>query len=308
MNKNYKNLEKSIIIAVDNGVDITLDEIKSKYSEYHRYWHNMNHLLYVIDSIFDLFYDNKINKKELDILVISALFHDIVYNTKKNNNEEKSVEYLKDKLNIKYNKEVIDKSIEIILNTKEHDSKEHLCKIFNKIDTSILESSFIDMLDWEIKVYKEYNWVDWDTYKKKRIEFLLNNIKNHETNVINIKNLIDFINKKELKIGICYFEIDKMPTIGDYIKYIRKINKLFDKIIILVVYNNENYDINKIKDYSIAKDIGFEYKSLNSKYIFMTIKTMKGDVVLVKNHLLINNYDKLIQDGIDKREIRTIYI
>lgn len=74
------------------------------------------------------------------------------------------------------------------------------------------------------------------------------------------------------------------------------------------MYNDDNYDVNKIKEYSIIKDIGFEYKVLNSKYIFMLMKNMQGDIVIVKNHTLINNYDKIIQHGIDKREIRTIYI
>ena len=308
-----KLLNNAVIIANKFGFDLTLDEIAARYSEDHRFWHTLKHLYDMLDGIEDIFLDKKINTKEYEILIMSAIFHDIIYDTKRTDNEEKSVDYMMSKLikkNLSWSQnEDIKKITTIILNTKTHDSKESLSKKFNKLDTLILDSQFIDMLDWENKIYKEFKWVGWKQYKKKRIQFLLRSIKDHTHNVINIKNLIDYINNKILKIGICYYEIDKLPTIDNYINDINKINDLFDNVLILIIFNKNNYSKELIKEYGIVSKNN-EFYALSEDDVMSYLSHQNGNITIIKELKYMNKYNTDIEKYITKNfeHFRTIFI
>lgn len=292
-----KLLQEAVDIARSYGLDITIETVMEKWNEPHRYWHTPNHLYEMLDGIKDLYEDKKINEKEYHILVIAAIFHDIVYDTKRKDNEEKSVEYMMSLFDADYSEnQDIKKICDIIIGTKTHDSKDGLNKKFNKLDTFILDSSFIDMLDWENKIYKEYKWVGWKQYKKGRIEFLLGTIKEHSYNVLNIKNLIDYINKKVPKVGICYYEIDKLPPINKYIENNNKINSLFDIITIVIIYNKNTYNKEKIKEYSVCAD--YEFVALSEDSFVGYISKQQGDVSVVKDLKLSEYYNKDIENRI----------
>ena len=77
-------------IARSYGFDITPDEIMECWSQPHRYWHTPNHLNDIVLGIKELYKDNKIDEREYNILIVAAIFHDIVYDPKRNDNEEKS--------------------------------------------------------------------------------------------------------------------------------------------------------------------------------------------------------------------------
>jgi len=199
MKQNVNNLlNNSIIIANNYGFKISLDEVIERYEEPHRYWHVISHINDLLKNINELYNIKKINKREFELLNIVTIFHDIVYNTTKKDNEEKSVEYMLSKYenynNINSNEKNVKIISDIILNTKTHDSNERLCKIFNDLDTNVLDDEFINMLDWENKIYNEYKWVGWNTYKIKRIEFLNSSIKDHIGNKNNILKLINYLN------------------------------------------------------------------------------------------------------------------
>lgn len=304
--KSKKLLEFSVEACNKFGFIITVDDIKRCYSEPHRYWHTLKHLYDLLLGINELYEDKKLDDREYTILLISAIFHDIVYNPKRNDNEEKSVEYMmsfldeeKSKISKWRRDEDTKKISEVILNTKNHDSKDGLCKKFNKIDNWILDAQFIDMIDWENAIYQEYKWAGWKRYKKKRIEFLLRSIKNHTHNVINIKNLIDYLELKNPKIGILFYEIDKMPSIEDYVNSIQKINNLFDNITILIVYNKNNYNKEIIKEYS-KRCKNNEFEALEQEDAISYLEHQK-DITIIKEFEVKEYNNKL-------EEFRTIYI
>jgi pantetheine-phosphate adenylyltransferase len=195
----FRNLLKEASnISLLYGFEITPEIIVERYSEPHRYWHTPSHLYHLLKEIKELYKFGKLTQAEYHILVIVAIFHDIVYDPKRTDNEEASVGFMMSTFepeNVKLNPE-IRKISDIILGTKTHDSKDKLSIIFNKLDTSILDANFNELLDWEMKIYKEYEWVGVDTYKKKRIEFIKDSIKDHPENSINLKKLIKFIKKE----------------------------------------------------------------------------------------------------------------
>jgi len=322
ISKFKKLLSEAVDIARSYGFDITVESIMERWSETHRHWHTPDHLNEMLEGVKELYKDKKVSEREYNILMIAAIFHDIVYDTKKKDNEEKSVEYMMSK----FNKELIDTRIsisdwrvdediikitDVIMGTKTHDSIEGLLKKFNKLDTAILDSQFIDMLDWENKIYKEYKWVGWKEYKKGRTKFLLSQIKGHTHNVLNIKNLIDYINKKVPKTGIVYYDIDKLPTIEKFIENNNKVNNLFDNVMTLIVFNSDNYNKEKIKEYGICSDGNNEFFALMEDSVIGFVSKQTGDVTIVKEMKYMDKYNnKALDQQLSTKlgDFRVIYI
>jgi predicted metal-dependent HD superfamily phosphohydrolase len=316
-----KLLNEAVEIAKTYGFDITLEQVIERWSEPYRFWHVLTHLYEMLEGIKDLYKEKKINDREYNILIVAAIFHDIVHDTKRKDNEEKSVEFMLSKykpelVDIKVNisqwrvDEDIKKITEVIMCTKNHESTEGLIKKFNKLDTAILDAQFIDMLDWENKIYKEYKWVGWKTYKKKRIEFLLSQIKGHTHNVLNIKNLIDYLNKKVQKTGVCYYEIDKLPSIEEFNEKNNRVENLFDDVIILIVYNRDNYNKEKIKEYGICSNGNNEFFALMEDSVLGFINKQSGDVTIVKELKYMDKYNKSLDHQLSTKlgDFRVIYI
>lgn len=174
--------------------------ILQRYNEEHRFFHTIKH---VNDIIRQIFLVEDLTQDEEAILLLAAIFHDIIYYPDKNDNEEKSVEYLNTYV-VETNSS-IEKAKEIILSTKNHNSEDKLCKIFNTLDCSIMSKNYDDLLIWEKEIKAEYSFVDLKTYKEKRIEFLNNNISKYPDNENNLKKLIRLIREYKNSVEIrCY--------------------------------------------------------------------------------------------------------
>lgn len=181
------------------GIDITEFEVRNRYSERQRHFHTTEHLDDVLSQIFDINFDNE---EYLFSMIIAGIFHDIVYDPRRKDNEEKSIELLEtyigiyDDTNTDGFNNIIDKSEEIILATKNHDNKNKLCTIFNKIDCSVLDKHYQDLLIYEEQIRKEYTFVDYENYKPERIKFLKSVISEHPDNIENLNKLIEYIENK----------------------------------------------------------------------------------------------------------------
>jgi hypothetical protein len=69
------------------------------------------------------------------------------------------------------------------------------CRAFWLYDNIIIWGGHLDeLIDWEEKIFKEYQFANYEAYKAKRIEFLNGEIKHNE----NIRLLISYIKNKEL--------------------------------------------------------------------------------------------------------------
>jgi predicted metal-dependent HD superfamily phosphohydrolase len=204
MNVKFRQLlEEGVSYAQEFGIDITVEEVIKRYSENHRFWHTLEHLEDVMLKIYYLL-GNTITWNEYKILLVVAIFHDIVYDPKRKDNEEKSVEYMRSciyglsSMNVlRVSFPTIKEISDIILATKHHKSKERLSVIFNSIDTSVIDEPFQVLIEWEDGIYNEFKWVGKEEYKKGRLDFLENYaLKNHPYNKNNLMKLIDYVNKK----------------------------------------------------------------------------------------------------------------
>ena len=169
------------------GIVIDYPTILTIWNESHRGYHGQNHLIDLLEQIESM---TDITQKERETLIISALFHDIVYDPKRTDNEEKSVEFFEG-LCIDRNREDIRKVSEIILSTKTGEG-EGLCERFNQIDRDILNRPFEQLLEYEQGVHKEFSFAG-DAYVPHRVAFLEKMLDQYPLNSGNILRLIEHV-------------------------------------------------------------------------------------------------------------------
>lgn len=229
-NKNYFTSKDFIKVNefnfIDNVVNVVLQEntsidiitIKQKYDEYGRYYHTYNHLENIFSQItFSI--DN----------ILAVCFHDIVYNPKENNNEEKSIEYMNTVINYK-NKKVE----ELIMSTKDLQSTTEI----GIIDREILFSTNTkELISWENKIFKEYSCYPVEQYKVERIKFIEKYVHSSK----HAKELISYIQNKDYKIGFYAGSFNPF-TIGHF-DILQQAEKIFDKVIIGIGKNHTKQEI-----------------------------------------------------------------
>jgi predicted metal-dependent HD superfamily phosphohydrolase len=172
-------------------IKINYNILLSMWNESHRHWHNQSHLVDLLSQINE----SKIqlnSQKDYEKLVLTALFHDIIYDPSKTNNEELSAEFFINSCQEK-NQDVLDIK-QMILDTKNHESSTTLSKIFNSFDMNIVERDYDSLLEWEEGIWGEYKTLGRDDeYKKGRLSFLEGLLDKYPSNSGNLLNLIGYV-------------------------------------------------------------------------------------------------------------------
>lgn len=167
--------------------------ILNMWNESHRYYHNLDHLNDILEMIEN---DKSLyTEKEFEKLIITAIFHDCVYDPLRTDNEEKSAYFFEKCCTLKDSD--INHIINMILETKNHKSNSKLSESFINYDMSIVNEDYDRLLYWEHGIYNEYKSYGND-YKKGRLLFLeslLNNPK-YIDNTENLLKLIDYVKKE----------------------------------------------------------------------------------------------------------------
>lgn len=162
------------------------------WNESHRSFHNLDHLNDIISQINESYGNKQINELQKEKLLLTALFHDIIYDPSKQDNEEKSADFLMSLCQEKNDKDIIDIK-NAILDTKTHKSSTPLSLIFNRFDMSIVERNYDDLLNWENGIYNEYKIYGNDNYKNGRVKFLESLLDSYPNNTDNLMKLINFV-------------------------------------------------------------------------------------------------------------------
>lgn len=174
-----------------NNIKCDINIILDMWNESHRSYHNLNHLNDIMNQINK---DKpKYTQEEYEKLILTALFHDCVYDPKRTDNEEKSAEFL---MNCALDKDddFINDVKKMIIDTKTHKASNSLSSFFIKYDMNIVERDFESLLEWEKGIAKEYKMYK-DKYKKNRIKFLKSLLKEYSSNKENILKLINWVKK-----------------------------------------------------------------------------------------------------------------
>jgi len=162
-------------------------------------------------------------------LILAIIFHDIIYNPKSNDNEEKSAElfysYIKN-----------DEIKQAILDTNIHNPSNELSRKLISLDLSILNEDLESFIDFENKIFKEYQFVDYKIYKEKRLDILTKlEVKEEFLNYIKFR-----------KPNIAVYAGSLNPFHLGHLNILTKAEEIFDKVIIARGINPEKN--NKIVD------------------------------------------------------------
>ena len=167
----FKRLCQNLKCENEDLINYWWDEILNNYTKKWKFYHNLNHIY----SFIELYnkYNNFIENEKNEFL-LSIFFHDIIYIPSRNDNEKESLvkfnEFFQDTKPKNLNK---DKVIDLITESENHLLNKEYCNdinLFLDMDMEIISQD--NWEDYEDKIRNEYCFVDYNTYKKKRKEFL----------------------------------------------------------------------------------------------------------------------------------------
>ena len=172
------------------GIKCHINTILSMWNESHRSYHNLNHLNDLISQINEN--KSKYSEKEYEKLILTALFHDVVYDPASQTNEEDSANFLIKCAVDKKNSDILDVK-QMILDTKTHNSTTNLSESFNKYDMNIVERDFDQLLEWEKGISEEYSIYSKEEYKEGRLKFLESLLDKYTHNTENLLKLVEWV-------------------------------------------------------------------------------------------------------------------
>ncbi len=152
-----------------------LSYIVHRYSEKHRAYHTLAHIKKMLKTgefwLYRLIGQQRITADDFPNYFAAVLFHDIIYDPTRSDNEEQSAQEAKRWL---ASSAGVDANYvaEMILATKSHVSDDPLTRKLIDIDMSILSSKLVTYNNYARAVRKEYAFVPLDIYVEKRVNFL----------------------------------------------------------------------------------------------------------------------------------------
>lgn len=152
---------------------VIFKEIAGKYSEPGRFYHTLQHINYVLD-IIDKYKDCA---TDLPAVQLAAWFHDVIYEAREKDNEEKSAEYATKTLSeLGLPSQLIEETARLILLTKTHrtTTEDTNGLLMLDADLAILGASPETYQEYCEGIRQEYAWVPDETYRGGRRKVLEN--------------------------------------------------------------------------------------------------------------------------------------
>ena len=151
--------------------DNSFQMLKERYSEKSRFYHNLSHVKTLLDLLESL--DN--NAQDHNAIRFSIWFHDVVYDTKANDNEAESARLasqLMSKLHVDV--ETMEVVNSLILATKDHsgDNLSEANRLFLDMDLAILGMREEIYKKYSRAIREEYFWVPELIYRRERRKIL----------------------------------------------------------------------------------------------------------------------------------------
>lgn len=148
----------------------TYDKLNKAYAEKHRHYHTFEH----IQACLNHFENVCVLAKYPAEIEMALWFHDAIYQPYGKDNELKSALWAQQFLHEnQVNKEIIDRIFQLIMITANHGSTDTVDEsLMIDIDLTILGAPSEVYQQFEINVRKEYRFVPYFLYRKKRKEIL----------------------------------------------------------------------------------------------------------------------------------------
>jgi len=239
--------------------------VVERYNEPHRHYHTLEHLLDVVNEL-------KLHQKFDVALFLSAVYHDAVYNPKATDNEEQSAALFElDAKSARLDSNLILRVIELILSTKHLSAANEKTNPLVEADLKILSRPFAELLDYEHKIFKEYQFVNYTTYLNSRLEVL-----NKLNSGGDLDRLIEYVRHRKPLIGV--FAGSFNPFHKGHYNVLQKAEKIFDKVIVAFGKNPEKGQREWAVPQTIQNRQIEEYNGLLTDFI----QSLGHDVVVVR--------------------------
>jgi predicted metal-dependent HD superfamily phosphohydrolase len=126
------------------------------YSSPNRYYHTLKHIFHVISTIDIL----QAYTQDLASVKLAGWFHDVIYNTHSQDNEERSADYAVEILeNLAIPTNNINTVYQLILNTKYHQGNDVNSQVLLDADLAILAVKPSEYQKYSQAIRQEYAWV-----------------------------------------------------------------------------------------------------------------------------------------------------
>ena len=156
-----------------------------------RHYHNISHILDCVNELQSFKLENIDHYK----LFVALWFHDVIYDTRKNDNEQESANlFVKFAIESRMKDEHINEIVGMILATKSHIGKTELEEYLLDIDLSILGQDKESLDRYDSNIRKEYSWVPDTEYNTARNK-IMNNFY-ARTYIFKTKSFADKYEKK----------------------------------------------------------------------------------------------------------------
>jgi predicted metal-dependent HD superfamily phosphohydrolase len=151
--------------------DNSFQLLKEQYSETSRFYHNLSHIKSLLNLLESL--DGKL--QDQNAIRFSIWFHDVIYDPKRNDNEEESAIVASEMLSkFQVNTETIEFVRDLILATKSHSGRylSEDAKLFLDMDLAILGMQEETYQKYSKAIREEYSWVPELQYRRTRRKIL----------------------------------------------------------------------------------------------------------------------------------------
>ena len=141
------------------NLDISLERIFQMWDNTGRYHHTTQfHLYPLLEDIQN--YEYFENDKDKLMLIVVALFHDIIYNKNGDKDVDDSIVFFRSCTKNPFLNEDQKRIVQIIENTKDHKPRgDKLSDVFNGLDCKVLNGTFTELLQYERNIRKEYKHI-----------------------------------------------------------------------------------------------------------------------------------------------------
>ncbi len=164
LRKHWNNLIQNVCSNTDTTDQIFV-ELTTWYSQSHRFYHTLAHILQVLETI------EAQQKKagNFQAIQFAAWFHDAVYDPQASDNEEQSAAIATSRLALFQIPDAqITKISDLILCTKTHQAEDQDAQILLDADLSILNAEPTQYWNYARSIRQEYAWVPDEAYRVGR--------------------------------------------------------------------------------------------------------------------------------------------
>ena len=146
------------------------EELVDAYSSLDRFYHNLTHIEDCL-SIFDQTKSLAVHPEEVELAI---WFHDSVYDTRRNDNEQRSAEWAKAVIIQTGVRSVIAERVSYSILATHHNTEitDTDSQLMADADLSMLGREPVVFWQYEENIRKEYSWVSESLFREKRIKVL----------------------------------------------------------------------------------------------------------------------------------------